>query len=198
MKCVVGLGNPGPKYAGTRHNVGYMVTAELARKMRAEFSESGFSDIAQGKIPGEPGIPLLLVRPTTYMNSSGQAVWEVLVNHAVALEDLIVVHDDMDLPLGTIRLRRRGSSGGHRGIESIMSSIGTVDFARLKIGVGRPEPGTDPVDYVLEPFAASEMRRLSEVVNMAAQAALDVFRYGLEWAMGEYNGREPPEEGGDR
>ncbi|MGI6642953.1 MAG: aminoacyl-tRNA hydrolase [Bacillota bacterium] len=198
MKCVVGLGNRGRKYAKTRHNVGYMVVAELARRMGTEFTESGFSDIAEGKIPGEPGIPVLLVKPATYMNSSGQAVLDILLHHPVVLSDMIVVHDDMDLPFGTIRLRRRGSSGGHKGVESIMASIETGDFIRLKVGIGRPAPGTDPVEHVLEPFTPWEAGLLAEVINGAAGAALDVFRHGLEWAMGEYNGKEPLDEGGDR
>lgn len=190
MKCVVGLGNPGPKYAYTRHNVGYMVISELARGVGLRFKEFGFSDVAEGSIQTmRPPLSILLVKPGTYMNSSGQAVEEILSEFPVTPGDLLVIHDDMDLPLGTVRLKRKGGSGGHKGVQSIISSLGTGDFNRLKVGVGRPGPDGQVIDYVLKPFESDQMLLLSQVVRLGARAALDVFEYGLEWAMGEYNGK---------
>jgi PTH1 family peptidyl-tRNA hydrolase len=200
MKCVIGLGNPGRRYRGTRHNAGYMVVSEVAGRFSVSFSEPGFSEVATAVIPDAagagPGIEVLLVKPLTYMNASGQAVSEVLRDYPVALEDILVVHDDMDLPFGKIRIRRRGSAGGHKGIESIAAQLGTCDFARLKVGIGRPPAGVDPVDYVLEPFPEEEAQGLAEMVRLSAQAAIDVFRKGIEQAMAEYNGKDTLEENG--
>jgi len=206
MKCIVGLGNPGRKYAGTRHNVGYMVLGELAGRFSLLFSEAGFCEVAEGILPqpltaeagpvAPPRNALLLVRPLTYMNASGQAVLEVARDYRVALGDILVLHDDMDLAFGKIRIRRRGSSGGHKGIESIAADLGTSEFARLKIGVGRPPEEVDPVDYVLEPFPKADAAVLNDVIHLAAQAATDVFTRGIDWAMGEYNGRDTAEENG--
>ncbi len=215
MNCIIGLGNPGRKYANTRHNVGYMVLRELAGRFALRFSEIGFSEVARGmlsavtkadaEIPGSPGKAasarqedILLVRPLTYMNASGQAALEITQDYPVSARDILVIHDDMDLPFGKIRIRRRGSSGGHKGIESVASHLGTAEFARLKVGVGRPPEGVDPVDYVLEPFGKGDVPVLDEVILLAAQAAVDVFTKGIDRAMDEYNGRDGPEENGAR
>ncbi|MEX0974561.1 MAG: aminoacyl-tRNA hydrolase [Bacillota bacterium] len=188
MKCVVGLGNPGRKYANTRHNVGYMALRELAGRLRISFSEHGFSEVAKGEI--------LLVKPLTYMNASGQAVSEVARDYGVSPADILVIHDDMDLPFGKIRIRRKGSSGGHKGIESIAAHLGTTEFPRIKIGVGRPPEGVDPVDFVLEPFSKRDAQTLEDVIWLSAAAAMSVFAKGIDWAMGEYNGQNGTEEDG--
>lgn len=197
MKCVVGLGNPGRKYASTRHNAGYMVASALAGRFSIPFADEGFCEVAraiakppEGQVPGAEGqaTELLLVRPLTYMNASGQAVSQVLLDYPLSPGDIIVVHDDMDLPLGKIRLRRKGSSGGHRGVESIAEHLGTTEFARLKVGIGRPPEGVDPVEFVLERFSKPEMKVLEDIVSLSAQAALDALQKGLDWAMGQYNG----------
>jgi len=207
LKCVVGLGNPGRKYENTRHNAGYMVLRELAGLLSLRFEEDGFSEVASAEIrPGlqnetaeqAPGERLLLVRPLTYMNLSGRAVAEIMDMHHLDPPDLLVVHDDMDLPFGKIRVRRRGSSGGHRGIESIMEHLGTSEFPRLKIGIGRPPAGVDPADYVLQPFSAEESAHLDDVLRTAAQAVLDVFAVGIERAMARYNGMDASSEEGPR
>lgn len=199
MKCVVGLGNPGRKYTCTRHNAGYMVLSELARRMRVKFVESGFSDVAEGVISdSDSNVQMLLVKPATYMNASGQAIAEALSRYRLTASDLLVIHDDLDLPFGKIRVRQNGSSGGHKGIASTISHLGTTEFMRLKIGIGRPLEGHDVIDHVLEPFSRDEVVRLSEVVGMAADAAVHVFIKGIEAAMAEYNGKEAIEESGGK
>lgn len=191
MKCVVGLGNPGKRYALTRHNVGYMVLAQLSHRFSLSFSDQGFAFTAQGLVSGrESGVPVLLVRPVTFMNLSGQAVSAVLREHSIDPLNLLVIHDDMDLPFGKIRLKRRGKSGGHKGIESIIAHLGTGDFARLKIGVGRPEDGVDPADYVLDSFFGHESHLLPEVLSLAADAACEFIAQGMDQAMERYNGKD--------
>lgn len=196
VKCVVGLGNPGRKYSGTRHNAGYMVASALAGRFSVSFSDEGFCEVARAiakpacgdPLGGGAAVEVLLVRPLTYMNASGQAVSQVLQDYPISVEDIIVVHDDMDLPLGKIRLRRKGSSGGHKGLESIAEHLGATEFARLKIGIGRPPEGADPVDYVLERFSKDETKVLEDTVSLSVQAALDALLKGIDWAMGQYNG----------
>ncbi|HHW17394.1 MAG TPA: aminoacyl-tRNA hydrolase [Firmicutes bacterium] len=195
MICVVGLGNPGRKYAFTRHNVGFMVVSRLAERLSISFSEAGFSDVARGTMFGPEGpIEVVLAKPGTYMNQSGQAVLELLSDLEARPENLLVVHDDMDLPFGRIRIRRKGSSGGHRGIESIISSLGTSEFPRLKVGIGRPAPGVDPVDYVLRPFEREETEHLPLIIELAVDAVMSVATYGLDRAMSDYNGKDLLEE----
>ena len=167
--------------------------------MRVKFLESGFSDVAEGTVgAGYGNVHMVLVKPATYMNASGQAVAEALSRYPVTASDLLVIHDDLDLPFGKIRIKRGGSSGGHRGIASTISHLGTTEFLRLKIGIGRPLEDDDVVDYVLQPFSHDEVSRLAEVVGMAADAAVDVFVKGLEASMAEYNGKEAIEESGGK
>jgi PTH1 family peptidyl-tRNA hydrolase len=178
--------------------VGYMVLDEIAGRFRLSWSETGFSETALATVPLEGGVDLLLVRPLTYMNLSGLAVAEVMADYGMQGPDVLVISDDMDLPLGKVRLRRRGSSGGHKGIESIIQETGTSEFARLKVGVGRPPEGVDPVDYVLTRFSGEEQEVLGEVVKLTASAALDAVSKGIEWAMSFYNGLGVAEESGGR
>jgi len=197
MKCVVGLGNPGKKYRNTRHNVGYMVLDEIAGRFRLAWTDNGFSERALTTLSDCGGVDLLLVRPLTYMNSSGLAVSEIMDDYDLQPADVLVIHDDMDLPLGKVRFRRKGSSGGHRGIESIIDETGTSDFPRLKIGVGRPPGGVDPAEHVLSPFSGEDGDILTEVVRLAAEAALSAVCKGIDWAMAHYNGLDAvPESGG--
>lgn len=198
MKCIIGLGNPGKKYANTRHNVGYMVLDEIAGRFRLSFEDVGFAETASATVPHGGGLDLLLVRPLTYMNSSGVAAAQVMTDYRLKPGDMLVIHDDMDLPFGKIRFRRKGSSGGHRGIDSIIAEIGTDEFCRLKIGVGRPPEGMDPVEYVLKGFTKADELVLREVVALAAGGALDALSKGIDWAMSYYNGLEIGEEGGAR
>ncbi|MGI6163716.1 MAG: aminoacyl-tRNA hydrolase [Bacillota bacterium] len=195
MKCVVGLGNPGKKYALTKHNVGFMVLDRLSEKLGLRFSDRGFSHVARGFVRGGTGyssmgvsempLEVLLAKPGTFMNRSGAAVAEVLADFPIPATNILVIHDDMDIPFGKIRFKRKGSSGGHKGVQSIIDFIGDSDFARLKIGIGRPEPDIDPCDYVLAPFEDRDV--LSTIVETAAMAALDSLVLGLSQAMNRYN-----------
>ncbi|HHX29012.1 MAG: aminoacyl-tRNA hydrolase [Bacillota bacterium] len=198
MKCIVGLGNPGKKYRNTRHNVGYMVLDEIAGRFRIRWADTGFSETALVTLSLDESVDVLLVRPLTYMNLSGLAVKDVMAQHAVQAEDVLVIHDDMDLPLGKVRLRRKGSSGGHRGIESIIGETGLCEFPRLKVGIGRPPEGVEPSDHVLAGFSTGDQEVLREVVRLAAAAALDVVSKGIEWAMSFYNGLDVTGESGGR
>jgi len=176
-----------------------MVLAELARRMGAKFAESGFFDIAEGVISaGGDNVPMVLVRPGTYMNASGLAVAEAVSRYRFTVSELLIIHDDMDLPFGKIRLKRGGSSGGHRGIESIISHLGTGEFMRLKVGIGRPPEGDDVIDHVLQPFSPQELTYLADIIGLAADAAIQVFAKGIEAAMSEYNGREVIEDSGGK
>jgi PTH1 family peptidyl-tRNA hydrolase len=174
-----------------------MVLREIAGRLATSFSDSGFSETAKGIIspPGGQRVEVLLVRPLTYMNTSGQAVLEAARDHGLSPSDILVIHDDMDLPFGKIRIRRKGSSGGHKGIESIAAHLDSTEFPRVKVGVGRPPAGVDPVEFVLKPFSRSDARTLEDEVWLAAAAAESVFTRGIDWAMGEYNGHGPEEDG---
>jgi len=184
MKIIVGLGNPGPEYKNTRHNIGYMVLEELASRYPVERQEGKFDSlIAHIRVKGEK---VLLVKPLTYMNLSGQAVQPLVHWHKLELQDLMVVYDDMDLPLGAMRLRASGGSGGHKGIKSIMERLATPDFARTRLGIGRPEERA-AVDWVLGRFSAGEKEQLEQVVKQAADALEKWINKGLSEAMNTYN-----------
>ncbi|MGA2111278.1 MAG: aminoacyl-tRNA hydrolase [Anaerolineales bacterium] len=184
--AVVGLGNPGRQYLRNRHNIGYRVAERVAQQLQARFSRKGFhcllaSASAEGKA-------VLLAKPQTFMNASGQAVEALVRFHAIPYERLLVCCDDIDLPFGTLRLRPMGGSGGQKGMQSIISALGTEEFPRLRIGIGHPPEDMDPAAYVLQDFAPQEEEKLGEIVGRAAEA-VDVFiRSGLQAAMNRYNG----------
>ncbi len=181
---IVGLGNPGPEYSGSRHNVGFQCVRWLAKKHSLSFEGTrAHARIAQGAILGKP---VVLARPQTFMNLSGQAVHGLQQWLRLTPADLLVIHDDLDLPLGRLRLRPGGSAGGHRGIRSIIDSVGTQEFARLRVGIGRPE-GNDAVDYVLGDFNAVERQIMAEAYARAADAVECILADGLEAAMNRFN-----------
>jgi PTH1 family peptidyl-tRNA hydrolase len=189
LRLVVGLGNPGAQYERTRHNAGYMVANEIARRMGATFRGSRQrADIARGTLNG---LPLIAALPTTYMNNSGEAVTRLLNYYRIPLEHLIVIADDLDLPFGTIRVRPDGSSGGNGGLKSIVQGLGTEEFSRLRFGVGRP-PG-DAINYVLGPFPPEQAALLPRLVPIAADAVEAVLRDGVRAAMNQYNRDWTPE-----
>lgn len=185
MKLIVGLGNPGPSYRNTRHNIGFAVVAELSDRHHVRGRLRGPAVVGEAIISGQP---VVLGQPVTFMNLSGRAVVSLRRSYNVrALEDLLVVCDDMDLPLGVIRLRERGSAGGHNGLKSIIESLGTDGFPRVRVGIGRPPPWEDPVEYVLKSFRPEE-RELAEVaVRMAADAAECWIENGATETMNHYN-----------
>lgn len=190
MMIVVGLGNPGRRYAGTRHNAGYEVVQRLAGSLGVRWEDAGWAKTARGRVKGAT---LLLATPVTYMNLSGQAVRDLLRRRRRRPEDLLVVYDDMDLPLGRLRLRPGNGGGGHNGVQSIIEELGTGAFPRLRIGIGRPPAGVDPVEFVLERFTPAEQPHIDEAVSRAAEAVIVTVTQGLPAAMNRYNRRASDE-----
>ncbi|MCS7246091.1 MAG: aminoacyl-tRNA hydrolase [Thermomicrobium sp.] len=183
---VVGLGNPGPRYAETRHNIGFWVIDAVAQELGITRFERGFD--GEFATTQEVRGLLVLLKPMTYMNVSGRSVRKAVEWYKVPMEQLLVVHDDMDLPLGTIRLRLGGSAAGHHGVESIIHELGNDRFVRLRIGIGRPAERQEGRTYVLSPFATSERPLAEAVTRVAAQAVLVWHRDGLVTAMNRFNG----------
>ena len=182
---VIGLGNPGGEYASSRHNVGWRALAELERRGRfGRERKEGPSKIREGSVDG---LDLVIARPSTFMNLSGRAGRHLTGKLGTSPEDAIVVHDDLDLPLGRLRLRRGGSAGGQRGVRHLIDSWQTQDFMRVRIGIGRPPSGVDPVDYVLQAFDPDERERLPAIVGRAADSVVAIVREGLEPAMNQFN-----------
>ncbi|MGE0787752.1 MAG: aminoacyl-tRNA hydrolase [Sandaracinaceae bacterium] len=185
MQLVVGLGNPGPKYRGNRHNVGFMLIEELARAMREELREKFKARWCRGRIGGTDAV---LLMPQTYMNLSGESVQPAMRFFKVELPDVLVVHDELDLPFGTVRLKQGGGAGGHNGLKSIIQHCGGQGFARLRIGIGRPRSGS-PEGHVLSDFSASESAELGDVLRQAALAVEAVLSDGVGPAMNRFNVR---------
>ena len=185
---VVGLGNPGPKYAGTRHNAGFLVADLLADRMggklRAHRASGNRADVLEGRLAG---VPVVLAKPRSYMNESGGPVSSVAKFYKIAPERVVVVHDELDLPYGSLRLKRGGGEGGHNGLRSTSSSLGTKDYVRVRFGIGRPPGRQDPADYVLREFAAAERKDLGFHVDRAADAVEAVLTDGLEAAQNRFN-----------
>ena len=182
---IVGLGNPGAPYQGTRHNAGASLVEELARRHRILLNRTKYrSTTGQGPIAGAT---CLLALPQTYMNLSGQAVRRMLTYTGTPAEKLLAVHDDLDLPLGRIRLRRGGGSGGHRGISSTADSVGESGFMRLKIGIGRPPEGMPAENYVLARFHKKEAPLIASALENAAEAVEMLISDGLERTMSRFN-----------
>jgi len=167
--AVVGLGNPGPEYRGTRHNVGQRVLDLLARTLKKSWHREGQALVAQGRWRGEP---LALIKPQAFMNASGAPVARALRHVGAGPADLILVYDDIDLPLGTVRVRMKGSAGGHKGVQSVIDSLGTQEIRRVKVGIGRPESRDDVPDHVLAPFGEDELPEVDNAVALAAERVL--------------------------
>jgi PTH1 family peptidyl-tRNA hydrolase len=183
-KLIVGLGNPGRTYAHNRHNVGFQCLDRLAQDHGLSFTQRrGKASLALGKIAD---VGVVLARPLTYMNLSGLAVRPLVSFYKLSLEDILVIYDDLDLPLGTTRLRPEGGSGGHKGMHSIIEALGSQAFPRLRVGIGRP-PGNDAVSYVLSDFTADEQITLESVYERVVAAVELFLREGIEAAMNTYN-----------
>lgn len=186
VKLIAGLGNPGVKYARNRHNIGFMALGHLARAEKVEFHRQRFNaQLAEVSLGGER---VLLAKPQTYMNSSGNAVGKLVAFYHIARPDVMVVYDDLDLPLGKIRLRANGSSGGHHGMESIIHAVGGTEIPRLRIGIGRPDP-TQDVGHVLGNFLQDEQATLDDVLERAEQALRVWAREGIVTAMNRFNSK---------
>lgn len=184
MKIVVGLGNPGPRYRWTRHNVGFLALDCLAERFGADFDREKYGGLIASA--GRDTEKVLLLKPLTFMNNSGDSVARALRNSAAALEDLLVVVDDVHLPLGRLRMRSGGSSGGHNGLKSVAERLGTEAFPRLRLGVGGAEEG-GLTDYVLGRFSPEEKPDVEKMVASAADAAVRFIETGIEKAMSEWN-----------
>jgi peptidyl-tRNA hydrolase, PTH1 family len=183
---VVGLGNPGPEYAETRHNVGVRVVELLAaRAGGGRFAKHKTNaDVLEGRLAGRRAV---LAVPRTYMNVSGGPVAGLLRYYGVAPTDLVVVHDDLDLGFGVVRLKQGGGEGGHNGLRSISTSIGTKDYLRVRVGIGRPPGRQDPADFVLKRFSGAERKELDFAVDLAADAAEALLQDGLEPAQNRFH-----------
>jgi PTH1 family peptidyl-tRNA hydrolase len=185
MKMVVGLGNPGSRYAGTRHNVGFGVVDLLAESPRAGRFQNRFQAQVAELLEGQHKI--LLAKPETFMNLSGRSVHQLVDFYQLPLADLLVICDDINLPLGKLRIRTKGTHGGHNGLRDVQSHLGTTEYARLRLGVGSPEAG-ELIDHVLSRFRPSEKPVIDDAVQLAAQAVMVWVEQGTDVCMNQYNG----------
>jgi len=193
MELIVGLGNPGRGYANNRHNIGFMCLNHFARKHGIRFDKRQCqARIGSGEVAGNK---VIVAKPQTYMNRSGEAVSRLVEKFRVSLDNLIVIHDDLDLPPGKIRLRPSGSAAGHKGIESIVAELGSQDFTRIRVGIGRPTvkegsaetSETDIVAYVLSDFTQEEKRVITEAISQVSEAIYCLLTEGLIAAMNRFN-----------
>jgi PTH1 family peptidyl-tRNA hydrolase len=186
MLWIVGLGNPGKQYEATRHNVGFMAVDRLAEKWGIPLDRNkGKYVMGEGKIGDER---VYLLKPMTYMNLSGEAARSFADFYKADLDRLLVVYDDLDTPIGSIRLRYQGSSGGHNGIKSLIQHLGTQSFKRVRIGISRPEPGEQVIDYVLSPFRKAEQAALTEALDRTVDACDYLRDHSFDATMAKYNG----------
>lgn len=183
---IVGLGNPGREYRGNRHNVGFMAVEAFAKDIGVTFTRVQSNALVVST--AYEGKRLVLAKPQTFMNLSGQAVSALVRFHKVPLERLLVLHDDLDLPFGTLRMRPGGGAGGQKGLTSIIERLGTQDFPRLRLGIGRPPGRMEAADYVLQDFSVSEKDVLPALLSLASKATLTFLTAGIEQAMNQYNG----------
>ena len=193
MKLIAGLGNPGRIYAHNRHNIGFMCVRHFARTQGIRFDKKqGQARIGTGEVAGNK---LIVARPQTHMNLSGESVIRLVNKFNISLNDLIVIHDDLDLPLGKIRLSRGSGSGGHKGIDSIITHLGSQDFTRIRVGIGRPpiiegsaeDREAEVVAYVLSDFTPEERKTITQVIPKVSEAILYLLSEGLTAAMNQYN-----------
>jgi len=183
---IIGLGNPGREYRQTRHNVGFMLVDRLAAKLNTRFTRMQSRALVGSAIFGERKI--ILAKPQTFMNLSGQSVQGLVHFYKIPLTNLLIAHDDLDLPIGTIRIRPDGGSAGQKGMTSILERFGTDVFPRLRMGIGRPPGQMQAPDYVLQEFSNSDLSIISETLNHAVEAVLTFTTEGLDAAMNKYNG----------
>jgi len=190
MKLIVGLGNPGKEYSGSRHNLGFRCVNHLAKAHGIGIDKRQCqAQLGVGRIAG---VQVVLGKPRTYMNLSGKSVHMMMDRFKAKREDIVVIHDDLDLPLGRIRFYANGGPGGHKGVESIIAALGSRDFIRIRFGVGRPPPGMDPVDFVLLDFSPTERLLVEEAIAKVGEAVPFLLKEGLAAAMNKYNQKESP------
>ncbi|MGE5197268.1 MAG: aminoacyl-tRNA hydrolase [Deltaproteobacteria bacterium] len=191
MKLIVGLGNPGRIYASTRHNIGFLVVKALAEKHRIGLKRDGGTSSLGGK--GEiDGQDTVLAMPLTYMNLSGKAVAALIKKYKIDPDSLLVIHDDLELETGRLKIKSSGSSGGHRGLKSVIEALNSQEFARLRIGIGRPaRAAADMTEYVLSPFTRGESQRIKEAVESACECCLVWLKEGVDKSMNIFNRKKP-------
>ncbi len=185
MLIIAGLGNPGREYENTRHNAGFMVLDALADKLGADISERKHKALCGKAVIG--GQKVILLKPQTYMNSSGESIRAAADYYKVAPEDILVIYDDISLAPGQLRIRAKGSAGGHNGIKSIIAHLGTQEFPRVKVGIGEKPLRMDLADYVLGHFSEGEKRIMADAVKEAADAVCEIVNVGIEQAMNDHN-----------
>jgi len=192
VKLIVGLGNPGIEYQFTPHNLGFLTIDRIANGLGIEIRNRQCRALTtRATIAGEP---VVLAKPETYMNLSGLSVLELVEEHQVdVVRDLIVIYDELDLPLGTIRIRQRGSSAGHNGMESILNALGTDEFLRIRLGVGPDHKVTDGVQYLLSPFRKAREKAVDELIDLGAQAVEVILKEGAAAAMNRFNRKNEAE-----
>jgi PTH1 family peptidyl-tRNA hydrolase len=197
VRLLVGLGNPGPRYERTRHNLGFRAAQEAARALGASLDQTRWNAVlGQGRAAGEPVAVLL---PQTFMNVSGESVQQAARFWKVDPGTIVVIHDDLDLEAGRVQVKVGGGDGGHNGLKSLRQHLGTPDFVRIRVGIGRPPQGWDPSDYVLGKFTQDEEAQLEPVIETAAQAAVDAVTKGPLAAMNRWNKRpKPPKAKGEQ
>jgi PTH1 family peptidyl-tRNA hydrolase len=182
---VVGLGNPGPRYAGTRHNAGFLVVDLLAERLGGRLkAHKGRADVLEGRFAG---VPVVLAEPRSYMNESGGPVGSVARFYKIPIGRVVVVHDDLDLPFGALRLKVGGGDGGHNGLRSVTAALGSKDYVRVRFGIGRPPGRQDPADFVLREFGSAERKELGFLVDRAADAVETLLAEGLDAAQNTYH-----------
>jgi PTH1 family peptidyl-tRNA hydrolase len=184
MYLIVGLGNPGNRYRATRHNIGFMVLEKLAAKLELDLSQKSFNALwGKGKIASKN---VILAMPQTYMNLSGNAVRQLNAFFKTDLSNLMVIHDDLDLSFGSVRLKTGGGNAGHKGLASIEENLGSSEFMRIRLGIGKPVDKSRIEGYVLEPFGKEELSVLPEIIQWAADAATEIVSSGMQTAIGNY------------
>lgn len=192
MILVAGLGNPGSEYASTKHNLGYLTVDEIGKRAGIDLKKKKFSGIyGEGTFNNDK---LILLKPETYMNRSGESVSTAVSFYHIPAENIIIVHDELDLPAGTVRIKAGGGSAGHKGVMSVMGELGSGDFIRVRIGIGKPREKKGTVSHVLTKFNKEESELVSESVLRAADAVLEIIQQGLQKAMNKYNVRPESEE----
>ena len=187
MYLIVGLGNPGNRYRATRHNIGFMVLEKLAAKLEVDLSQKSFNALwGKGKIASKN---VILAMPQTYMNLSGNAVRQLHAFFKTGISNLLVIHDDLDLSFGSVRLKTGGGNAGHKGLASIEENLGSSEFMRIRLGIGKPVDKSRIEGYVLEPFGKEEISVLPEIIQWAADAATEIVSSGMQTAIGNYQAK---------
>jgi PTH1 family peptidyl-tRNA hydrolase len=182
---IAGLGNPGSEYEGNRHNCGFMVADVLADRIGVRFKrDRSRARVAAGRLAG---YPVTLAKPQTFMNASGRPVAALRTFYKIPVEHIVVIHDELDIPFGTIRIKRGGGDNGHNGLRSVTAALGTRDYLRVRVGIGRPPGRMDPADYVLHDFSAAERKALPEVLERSADAVEVLLQRGLAAAQNEFH-----------